>query len=372
MVPRVSATVTIQKPSLQTLFDNLRQSGFRLVGPVVRDAAIVLDEINSIEELPIGMTDDQGASRYRIRHANSELYFDFNVAADSWKRFLFPPRMKLFSVEKKNGSIRFLPADHGEPPVAAIGVRACDIHALSILDRVFVGGSYADPTYVERRQKMFTLAVNCSKATPNCFCSSMKTGPRSSSGFDLALTELPTAFVIEVGSEAGSEALRDSGWTATTAFDQGRANQVMQQAERQVVRNMKTDDLPRLLFENLEHNRWKDVASRCMSCGNCTMVCPTCFCSTVTDTIDLTATKSDRIRIWDSCYSADFSHVHGGNLRPTVRSRYRQWLTHKFASWQEQFGVFGCVGCGRCLTWCPAGIDLTEEVGAIRGAEVTR
>jgi ferredoxin len=194
----------------------------------------------------------------------------------------------------------------------------------------------------------------------------MKTGPKATEGFDLAVTELPDALVMEVGSEMGSEMLRDTPWEPSTAFDLGRAAQTVQNAERGIERELRTDDLPKLLYDNLEHPRWDDVAARCLSCGNCTQVCPTCFCVNVEDTCDLKATIADRTRVWDSCFVREFSHVHGGNIRPTIRSRYRQWLTHKLASWIDQFGTSGCVGCGRCITWCPVGIDLTEEVKAIR------
>jgi sulfhydrogenase subunit beta (sulfur reductase) len=146
----------------------------------------------------------------------------------------------------------------------------------------------------------------------------------------------------------------------------GRATQAVQRAERQIVRQLRTDDLPKMLYDNLDHRRWDEVAARCLSCANCTQVCPTCFCTTVEDTSNLKGTAAERTRVWDSCFVLDFSHVHGGNIRPSIRSRYRQWLTHKLGSWFDQFGILGCVGCGRCITWCPVGIDLTEEVKALR------
>ena len=128
-----------------------------------------------------------------------------------------------------------------------------------------------------------------------------------------------------------------------------------------------TSDLPELLYKNLEHPRWDDVAERCLSCTNCTMVCPTCFCHSIEDVPDLDSQRSERVRLWDSCFNFDHAHTAGGNMRPDIRSRYRQWLTHKLASWIDQYGVSGCVGCGRCITWCPVAIDITEEVAAIRG-----
>jgi Fe-S-cluster-containing hydrogenase component 2 len=137
-------------------------------------------------------------------------------------------------------------------------------------------------------------------------------------------------------------------------------------------RKIDTVGIKELLYSNYEHPRWDQVAARCLSCANCTMVCPTCFCTTVEDVTDLSGEHAERWRKWDSCFTANFSYIHGGNIRATVKSRYRQWMTHKLATWIDQFGESGCVGCGRCITWCPVAIDLTEEVRAIRESEAPR
>jgi ferredoxin len=365
-LPRISANVVVPKPSLQKVFDNLRVSGFTLIGPTLREGAVVLDEISRVEDLPLGWTAEQGPGRYRLKQTPQHEYFGYGVAPQSWKRFLHVPQVKLFSVDKTDGKWVIKPDQEPIPLRAFIGVRACELSAIGVQDRVFLSAEFKDPHYAQRRARIFILAANCGRAFSTCFCSSMKTGPKATEGFDLAATELPDALVMEVGSEMGSEMLRDTPWEPATAFDLGRAAQIVQNAERGIERQLRTDDLPKLLYDNLEHPRWDDVAARCLSCGNCTQVCPTCFCVTVEDTCNLNATVAERTRLWDSCFVGDFSHVHGGNIRPTIRSRYRQWLTHKLASWIDQFGTSGCVGCGRCITWCPVGIDLTEEVKAIR------
>jgi len=365
-LPRVAARVVVSKASLQKVFDNLRVSGFSLVGPTVREGSIVLDAITQVSDLPVGWSDEQSPGQYRLMHTREPQYFAYSCGPQSWKTYLLPPRLKLFSVEKEKGNWQVQPAQNIVPRYAFIGVRACELSAIGIQDRVFLSGEFRDPHYARRRGPIFILAAQCTQSAATCFCVSMQTGPRATGGFDLALTELPDTFVMEVGSEAGSEMLRDTAWAPATAFDLGRATQACQRAERQMQRQMRTDDLPRLLYDNLDHPRWDEVAVRCLSCANCTQVCPTCFCVTVEDHSNLKATAAERTRVWDSCFALDFSHVHGGNIRPTIRSRYRQWLTHKLASWIDQFGVSGCVGCGRCITWCPVGIDLTEEVQAIR------
>lgn len=365
-LPRVSASVVVPKAALQKILENLCAAGFALIGPTVRDGAITLDEIAGVEDLPLGWTDEQQPGQYRLKPTRQPEYFGFGLGPHSWKKFLLPSRMKLLSVVRQNGNWTFQPVSEPAPRYAFVGVRSCDLQAIGIQDRVLIGGEFHDPHYAARREQIFVLAVNCGKANSTCFCTSMKTGPRVTAGFDLALTEMPEVFVVEVGSEAGSQALGDTPWEAATAFDLGRAAQVVQRVERSIQRQFRTDDLPKLLYNNLEHSQWEEVATRCLSCANCTQVCPTCFCVTVEESSNLTATAAERTRVWDSCFVLDFSHVHGGNIRPTLRSRYRQWLTHKLASWIDQFGTSGCVGCGRCITWCPVGIDLTEEVQAIR------
>ncbi|MBI3994646.1 MAG: 4Fe-4S dicluster domain-containing protein, partial [Nitrospirae bacterium] len=208
------------------------------------------------------------------------------------------------------------------------------------------------------------------QAGGTCFCVSMKTGPRATAGFDLALTEVLESgrhtFTVEAGTERGAEVLRDLPHTEATEKDRAAVERIVAATASQMGRTLDTTDIKNLLYQNLEHPRWDEVATRCLSCANCTMVCPTCFCSTVEDVTDLTGEHAERWRKWDSCFTSDFSYVHGGTVRPSVKSRYRQWMTHKLATWIDQFGTSGCVGCGRCITWCPVAIDITEEVRAIR------
>ena len=259
------------------------------------------------------------------------------------------------------------PDDAG--PRAFIGVRACDLHAIAIQDRVFLAGPYTDPVYKARREGVFIVAVNCGKAGGICFCVSMGTGPKATVGFDLALTEIIDGdhrFLVEVGTPRGAEILQQVPQRPAGDADREAGDRIVADAAAQMGRSLDTRDIKDLLYRNLEHPRWQEVAARCLTCGNCTMVCPTCFCTTVEDATDLAGDHAERWRRWGSCFSLEFSYVHGGSIRASAASRYRQWLTHKLATWIDQFGTSGCVGCGRCITWCPVGIDITEEVRAIR------
>jgi ferredoxin len=259
-----------------------------------------------------------------------------------------------------------------ETPLAFIGVRACELNAIAIQDRVFTGGKFVDRDYAARRRGIFVVAVNCGEPAATCFCVSMDAGPRVEQGFDLALTEVLEGehrFLVEAGSPAGAEVLAELASRPAGEGDLAAATAVVDSAAARMGRAIEHPDIRDLLVDGLEHPRWAEVAERCLTCGNCTMVCPTCFCSSVEDTSDLTGTETARTRVWDTCFSLDYSYIHGGSVRNSARSRYRQWLTHKLGTWHDQFDTSGCVGCGRCITWCPVGIDITEEVAALRAEE---
>jgi ferredoxin len=352
------------------LLDALQKRGYRIIGPVVRDRAIVYDELSAVTDLPIGWTDEQAPGRYRLTKRTDEALFGYAVGPHSWKRYLHPPLVRLWRSGKDDTGFRVEPEPHEASRYAFLGVRSCELHAIGIQDRVFLGGPAPDPGYAQRRESAAIVAVNCGQAGGTCFCASMGTGPHVDGGFDLSLTEVLDAdrhyFVVTVGSALGAELLADLPHEAARDEELRAADHVITETARHMRRTLDTTNIHSLLLSNLEHPRWEEVATRCLSCGNCTMVCPTCFCTTVEDVTDLTGEQAERVRRWDSCFTSDFSYIHGGSVRVSTKSRYRQWMTHKLATWYDQFGVSGCVGCGRCITWCPVGIDITEETRAIR------
>ena len=365
--------VTLDEAGLQALIDALAKGGYRVIGPRIRDRAIVYDDIAKVADLPAGWTDEQSGGRYTLKRRSDEALFGYAVGPHSWKQFLFPPIQTLWRSKRENATLTVTP----EPPTterfAFLGVRACELHAIAIQDRTFLGGPYQDPHYRARRENAFIVAVNCGTAGGTCFCASMNTGPKATSGFDLALTELvgrdQSRFVVEAGSDKGRAILELLPHRLALEGECKSAQAVVESTAASMGRVMRSDDLHDLLLDNLDHPRWNDVAERCLGCTNCTMVCPTCFCMTVEESSDLTGTETARVRRWDSCFTMDHSYVHGGSVRESSKSRYRQWMTHKLATWIDQFGTSGCVGCGRCITWCPVGIDITEEVAAIRGSK---
>jgi len=347
----------------------LRGAGYRVVGPTVRDGAIVYGDIEREEDLPIGWTDRQEAGTYRLERRTDEALFGYNVGPHSWKKYLFPAHERLWTARRSGGSFSVEPEPVDAPPLAFLGVRACELAAIAIQDRVFLGG-VVDPGYRARREKILRIAVECTQAGRTCFCTSMGTGPHVSAGFDLALTELvgdgAHRFVVRVGTDAGARLLEPLDLAPAPDGDVTEATARIDRAATSMGRALDPAGLRDLLLDHPDHPRWEIVAKRCLSCTNCTLACPTCFCSTTEEVPDLAGDRVERWRRWDSCFTLGFSQLHAGSVRTSGLSRYRQWMTHKLASWHDQFDSSGCVGCGRCITWCPVGIDITEEVGAIR------
>jgi NAD(P)H-flavin reductase len=386
----------LPRESLDRLIGLLQEDGRRVIGPVVRDSAIVYGEIVSGAELPGGVRDEQAPGRYRISRNGSApaagsaaaagrtataarkttgagasaagddglKVFDYASSPTSWKTYTFPPSVPIARAVREGGRIGYTDVSHDAPRLAFLGVRACDLAALAIHDEVLTGGPYIDEDYADRRGKAFIVAVECGSPSSSCFCASMGTGPEVRSGFDIALTELPEGFVLRVGSEAGRK-VTDRLALAEASSLQAYAAAGVTVAARAVMAEqagVSLDGLKDRLMAQLESETWDEIAERCLACTSCTMVCPTCFCSDVHQTTDLAGTTSESERRWASCFTLDFARVAHGNFRPRVRDRYRQWLTHKFSTWVDQFGTYGCVGCGRCITWCPVGIDVRQSL----------
>jgi sulfhydrogenase subunit beta (sulfur reductase) len=347
---------------LGALVAELRSRGYTVYAPVLDHGTLLIRAIESADQLPRGVVDVQDAGTHRLRH-EGDRYFDYTVPADSWKRLFFPPRLRMWQAAVHEGQ----PVASAEPdpdkPAALLGVRGCDLEAIQVQDRVFLGGAHPDPHYRSRREGAFIVAVNCARATSTCFCPSMGTGPKARGGHDLGLTELPDgSFYVEAVSERGTEVLSALPVAPATENDGSRAEQTVAATAASITRTMPAD-IAQTLRGALDSSRWQSIADRCLSCGNCTLVCPTCFCSAVEHTTDLAGNASHERR-WDSCFNSGHSFIHGGSVRASTAPRYRQWLTHKLSTWHDQFGTSGCTGCGRCIVWCPVAIDITAEAHA--------
>ena len=352
---------------LERLLDALRADGRTIIGPTVRDEAIVLDEILTAADLPAGWGAEASPGRYRLTRRDDARRFDHAVGPMSWKRWTFPPRAPMRVGRRTASGVRFTIADRHPTPLAFIGVRACEVTALEIQDHVLLDGQAIDGDYRARRASVFVVAVECATPTSTCFCTSMETGPEVTSGFDVALTELDDGFVVRIGSPAGATLIESLELAPADPSATDAAAGLVAGARAAMGTPTDMSKVREALPLAPGHPGWAAVGERCLSCTNCTLVCPTCFCSSIVERSDLDGANSISERTWDSCFADGFAKVAGGSFRPHVKDRYRQWLTHKFSTWWDQFGSSGCVGCGRCIAWCPVGIDVREELAVIAG-----
>lgn len=368
----VGAGALLDRTHIGALIQTLTAAGYTVIGPTVDGSAVAYRPIRDAGDLPAGWRSRQDAGRYRLERRTDNALFGYVAGVESWKRYLFQPERTLWRSERTDDGFAVSTPEELAPKLAFLGARACEIAGMELQDRVFIEGGHADLDYKARREAAFIVAVHCTEAGDTCFCTSMGTGPGAKGGYDLALTELLDdgghRFLLQIGSRRGEEIAARLPLLRLRASDRQAAETGVANAAASMGRTLETEGLKDLIQQNQEHSHWDDVAERCLACTNCTLVCPTCFCNTTEDMTDLEGLRAERRQRWDSCFSLDFSHLTHGPVRSSVKARYRQWMSHKLAHWIDQFGEFGCVGCGRCVTWCPAGIDITAEAAALRRA----
>ncbi len=336
-------------------------------GPVAVDGVIRVRQIHSLADLPIGVTEEQETASYRLHETGTALRFSYGLGPDSLKSIVHPPRSPVWTMRRQDGSLVVDPALHGTTTRAVIGARACDIRALEILERTQTGGPHADPAFTARRSELFVVAIDCTHPAPTCFCKTAGQGPAADQGFDLAVTELDdpngVVYLVRAGTDRGRSMMfaLHLGYAPPRQIE--RRTRALEEANRDFIRELPNDASD--VVRQTDHPQWEVVAERCLTCGNCTAVCPTCFCTDMEDRVGLDGETATRTRVWDTCFSQEYSHLGPGPHRASTAARYRQWLSHKLGTWHDQFGESGCVGCGRCITWCPVGIDLTAEIESL-------
>lgn len=370
MLSPLEQVVFLPLAQMASLVGRLMALGYQCLGPAVENGAIAMRELATPDGLPRGLQAGQAPGRYQLAQDPHNRYFAWANGPQAIKPQAFAPKESMWRAERDEaGVLQFSPVLPDIPKQAIIGVRACDLAALALQDAHFLREGRRDAHYARRREQLFLVAVQCAVPAATCFCASTGDGPTPTRGYDISLTELAAGFVMSAGSAKGEAVLDAMNLPPATAQQIEAAQQQGQAAAASQTRTLPGHDLREVLMSRLEHPRWDAVAARCLACGNCTAVCPTCFCHAEVDEPRLDGHSSEHARIWDSCFGELHGHLHGFNVRADIRSRYRQWLTHKLATWHEQFGRSGCVGCGRCIAWCPAAIDLTEEVAALSVSE---
>ena len=344
--------------------------GYDILGPTVKNGAIVLGQIRKEDDLPIGWMDEQAPGRYELKRRQDNALFGYNLGPHSWKKYLFPSEEKLYTIQKQNGALSLLQEAPRQEKKAFLAVRACEIEAIKIQDKVFIDQPHQYKGYSERRENLLIIAVNCTRHVSTCFCTAMRCGPKVTYGYDIALTELledgSHTFLIDVLTEKGRKLISVLPTTKADAKTCTKALGLIEKNAATMKKEIDTEAVRDMLKKSWFYKQWDDVALRCVSCGNCTSACPTCFCSKREEVVSLSDDRVDTMQRWESCFNLSHSYVHGGSVRYSLKSKYRQWLTHKFSTWWDQFGLSGCVGCGRCITWCPVGIDVRKELVALQ------
>jgi ferredoxin len=349
--------------------DALFESFDRVIGPTIESGAIRLRELSTIDDLPTGVIDEQEAGTYRVRHSGTPLHFSYGVGADSLKSIVHPSRAPVWTMRRSDGTLLVDPALTPRRTTAVLGAKACDLRALGVLERTQTGGPHADPGFLARRDGLFLVGTDCTHPATTCFCGTLGGGPVADRGFDVALTEVidsesdTAEYVVRSGTAAGRALLDRLDLVPAASELVARAEAELRRADRALLRELPATAAD--VVGDAAHPHWEVVAERCLTCGNCTAVCPTCFCTDMEDRVELDGRTATRTRVWDTCFSQEYSHLGAGPHRSTTMSRYRQWLSHKLGTWHDQYGESGCVGCGRCITWCPVGIDITAEVESL-------
>lgn len=365
-----AASRAMAPDELARLFEYLTGEGYSLIGPTLRDGAVVFDHIHCPAGLPRGVRALQTPGSCRLDHNGGGALFAHGAGADSFKRHVSPPRETIWIARRDGeGALTFGQPPQQVQPAAYVGMRPCDLAALLIRDRALAQGEHRDTAYVARRAGLFIAVAECAAPAGNCFCASMGTGPGANRGYDLALTEIGNGgrrmLLIRSGSARGVAVLDALNLPFATTAQLSSARRSVETAAASMRRGPTPEGARAALNRGRESPRWRETAKRCLACGSCAMVCPTCFCHAVEDRAGLDQSRAERVKTWAPCFTREFTYIHGGVARPSVAARYRHWITHKFASWFDQFGVSGCVGCGRCVTWCPVGIDVVEEIAAL-------
>ena len=321
------------------------QSFGTIWGPVKHGNAFTLDKVEDYSRL------DLTALRTKI----------------PFKKLLFPPKFSMFSFDREG----IKPMLDDLPKRVIFGLHPCDIHGLLILDDFF-SSHYPDPYYIERRKRTAIIGLTCIP-DEKCFCKTTNTH-YAESGFDLILTDLEEFFIIWVGSSLGDDMIREC---PELMEDKIRHNDlemyVKWRQHRDSSFKLKLDftGMPSIMELYWDDSLWEELGEKCLSCGSCTIVCPTCPCFNVIDEIELDGIEGHRFRRWDSCMFQEYSMVAGGhNFRESRAARLKLRFTHKLQAFVGKFGEPACVGCGRCIDTCPVGIDVKSVGLRLRGEEV--
>ena len=281
------------------------------------------------------------------------------------KEVFFPQSETMFRYEKAGNEARITSTEGVERKRVILGARPCDIQAVSLIDQVFSGKEYTDVYYANKRDATTVIGMACNHPLSTCFCTSMKGGPFAREGSDLFLIDLGEAYLVELHTEKGTAFSQNKFLKKAGPNDLNLAKEIEEKASKRTDASLPVEGIDKKLDQMVENPFWEKVQEKCLGCRVCTYLCPTCHCFDIVD--EALTNKGQRVRNWDSCLSTLYSlETSGHNPRPTNRERTRQRIMHKFNYFPKNFDQIACVGCGRCILYCPAGFDIRQTIKEIQ------
>jgi len=336
----------LTKENLPAFIEELKGE-YEVIGPKRSGDMFVFDHIDESEELEL----------------------DYPTTRLPPKKIFLPQREPLYEYEKKEGDvvIRDL-RERWDKKRVLLGVHPCDIAGLLCLDKVF-GLEYDDPYYWERRNSTVIIGITCKEPCEHGFCDVMETGPDAARGYDLLMTDIGGKYYLRPGSELGEKLLKADYFGEATEDDTRRRDAAIEGVRRKMKTDLDISGIEGRMKERVDDELWSEYTERCVLCGACNFVCPTCHCFTIRDETNFTGTKGRRVRVWDACHFKNFALIAGGlNFRGKKDSRIKHRIYDKLYYSKEKYGEFFCVGCGRCATFCPAEIDIKEVARKVQEA----
>jgi len=311
---------------------------------------------------------DEGIYRF-VRLDGKAPELEYSNSRKPPKEVFFPQTEKMLDIEKKGKDYEVTDPKPSDAPMLVLGVRPCDARSFISLDALF-NWDYVDPYFVEKRDRATVVAFSCvgtSMPAANCFCTSVGGSPSGTDGADMLWTDLGDSYYVEPVSEKGQRLLMKAHdlFADADAGADGKAAEAKKKGEDAIIRTLDTDGVKQALEKNFTSDYWDSFSKRCLGCGICTLLCPTCHCFDINDVTK--GGKLTRERTWDSCQFEHYSvHASGHNPRPAKKHRQRNRVYHKYLTSQEKQNEIGCVGCGRCITRCPVNIDIIEVVEGVK------
>lgn len=299
-----------------------------------------------------------------------ELDLGYRSLMVSPRKLLFPDNQCLYEYETTAGEIELRDCRKtwtGEK--IFLGLHPCDIAAVDRLDRLFLKDRYEEPTYKERREKSILIGLTCSQPQDHCFCNVVGSGPDCQKGADLVMTDLGDRYFFKALTEKGRELIGGGRFEDVGDDDRKRRAEILEKTEQALPEKLDLDHVVEAMKENYGHSLWEEYTDACVSCGACNMVCPTCHCFAILDKANPDRTRGRRVLVWDACHFERFSQMAGAvNARREKGARYKHRLYDKFYYDPQRHGNVFCVGCGRCVEFCPAHIDILEVLRKVEGA----